>query len=222
MAGGACCLPKAHVLTTVRLPGRLPAQDTSPEVQARLQHLRATGPTHVVLPFGVTLIARGWHDEFLWRVRCWRCRGCPGGAGAAEAAAVGAATCSHPAGRAPPMGGAPLPARLPLLTSAADAAAAYPAAAGGRGHAGGCGPGLRAQGPRSGAGGAARDAGQRPPLRQQGRAGAHHSGAGQLRGSGGLPVEEYCAEGGLCMPQAGRLAADEFPRDKPANDKRGV
>jgi Asp-tRNA(Asn)/Glu-tRNA(Gln) amidotransferase A subunit family amidase len=37
-------------------------------VQARLQHLRATGATELVLPFGVTLIARGWHDEFLWRV----------------------------------------------------------------------------------------------------------------------------------------------------------
>ena len=35
---------------------------------ARLQHLRSTGPAKVVLPFGVTLIGKAWHDEFLWRV----------------------------------------------------------------------------------------------------------------------------------------------------------
>jgi hypothetical protein len=77
----------------VRLLGWRPAQDPAPEVQARLQHLRATGPTRLVLPFGVTLIARGWHDEFLWRVgsaASWLLAA----AAAAVAAVTAAAVCA--------------------------------------------------------------------------------------------------------------------------------
>lgn len=35
---------------------------------ARAEHLRSTGGTQVTLPFGVTLLAAGWRDEWLWGV----------------------------------------------------------------------------------------------------------------------------------------------------------
>jgi hypothetical protein len=38
------------------------------EVLRRAAHLRATGAGAVKLPFGVTLLAPAWQDEFVWRI----------------------------------------------------------------------------------------------------------------------------------------------------------
>lgn len=41
------------------------AEPDNAAVQARAAHLAATGPTKVNIPFGVTLLAKAWHDDWL-------------------------------------------------------------------------------------------------------------------------------------------------------------
>ncbi|KAG2426165.1 hypothetical protein HXX76_013146 [Chlamydomonas incerta] len=43
-------------------------EDASEEERKRAAHLAATGPTSVTLPFGVTLLAKAWRDDWLWGV----------------------------------------------------------------------------------------------------------------------------------------------------------
>ncbi|KAG2494460.1 hypothetical protein HYH03_007512 [Edaphochlamys debaryana] len=44
------------------------SEGASEAERKRAAHLAATGPTAVTLPFGVTLLAKGWRDEWLWGV----------------------------------------------------------------------------------------------------------------------------------------------------------
>ncbi|PNW79614.1 hypothetical protein CHLRE_08g360100v5 [Chlamydomonas reinhardtii] len=44
------------------------AEGASEEERKRAAHLAATGPTAVTLPFGVTLLAKAWRDDWLWGV----------------------------------------------------------------------------------------------------------------------------------------------------------
>jgi allophanate hydrolase len=47
---------------------RCTVQDAPDEERQRAAHLAATGPTSVTLPFGVTLLAKAWRDEWVWGV----------------------------------------------------------------------------------------------------------------------------------------------------------
>lgn len=43
-------------------------EDAPQAARARTAHLASTGPTAVKLPFGVTLLSKGWQDEWVWKV----------------------------------------------------------------------------------------------------------------------------------------------------------
>ncbi|GLI71220.1 hypothetical protein VaNZ11_016284 [Volvox africanus] len=44
------------------------SEGASDSERRRATHLAATGPTSVTLPFGVTLLAKAWRDEWLWGI----------------------------------------------------------------------------------------------------------------------------------------------------------